>query len=110
MTLPGAAAGRCGTLRAGSPSSPGAAPLLLHDRGPGRAGTLAEAKASGAAWRTPPRWSIGLTTGVVGGRLAWSPGWTEPRQPGINAPPAPSARGRASGRGSSDSAASNPRA
>ena len=41
--------------------------LLLHDMGPGLASTLAEGNASGAEWRTPPLWNIGLTAGVSGG-------------------------------------------
>ena len=41
--------------------------LLLHDMGPRLAATLPEGNASGAEWRTPPLWSIGLTRGVSGG-------------------------------------------
>jgi CxxC motif-containing protein (DUF1111 family) len=41
--------------------------LLLHDMGAGLADTLGEAGASGAEWRTPPLWNIGLTAGVSGG-------------------------------------------
>jgi CxxC motif-containing protein (DUF1111 family) len=41
--------------------------LLLHDMGAGLADNLPEANASGAEWRTPPLWSIGLTAGVSGG-------------------------------------------
>ena len=41
--------------------------LLLHDLGPGLADDLPEAGASGAEWRTPPLWGIGLTGGVSGG-------------------------------------------
>ena len=41
--------------------------LLLHDMGPGLASTLSEGNASGAEWRTPPLWGIGLTKGVSGG-------------------------------------------
>ena len=41
--------------------------LLLHDMGPGLASTLPEGNASGAEWRTPPLWGIGLTAGVSGG-------------------------------------------
>ncbi|MFP2906244.1 di-heme oxidoredictase family protein [Pyxidicoccus sp. 3LFB2] len=41
--------------------------LLLHDMGPGLADSLSEWTASGAEWRTPPLWSIGLTAGVSGG-------------------------------------------
>ena len=35
--------------------------------GPGLASTLIEGDASPAEWRTPPLWSIGLTSGVSGG-------------------------------------------
>jgi CxxC motif-containing protein (DUF1111 family) len=45
--------------------------LLLHDMGPGLADNLPEAGASGAEWRTPPLWSIGLTAGVAAGREAY---------------------------------------
>jgi len=38
--------------------------LLLHDMGPGLADNLGEGNATGAEWRTPPLWSIGLTPGV----------------------------------------------
>jgi CxxC motif-containing protein (DUF1111 family) len=41
--------------------------LLLHDMGTGLADNLPEAQASGAEWRTPPLWGIGLTAGVSGG-------------------------------------------
>lgn len=41
--------------------------LLLHDLGPGLADNLAEGDATGAEWRTPPLWGIGLTAGVSGG-------------------------------------------
>tara|TARA_B100000029_G_scaffold504531_1_gene583561 strand:+ start:375 stop:2294 length:1920 start_codon:yes stop_codon:yes gene_type:complete len=41
--------------------------LLLHDMGPGLADNLGEQRATGAEWRTPPLWSIGLTLGVSGG-------------------------------------------
>ena len=41
--------------------------LLLHDMGPGLADNLPEGNASGAEWRTPPLWGIGLTSGVSGG-------------------------------------------
>ena len=41
--------------------------LLLHDMGAGLADSLGEHEASGAEWRTPPLWSIGLTSGVSGG-------------------------------------------
>ena len=40
--------------------------LLLHDMGPGLADNLGELRASGAEWRTPPLWGIGLTSGVSG--------------------------------------------
>jgi len=41
--------------------------LLLHDMGVGLADNLTEGNASGAEWRTPPRWGIGLTEDVSGG-------------------------------------------
>lgn len=41
--------------------------LLLHDMGAGLADNLSEHAASGAEWRTPPLWGIGLTAGVSGG-------------------------------------------
>jgi CxxC motif-containing protein (DUF1111 family) len=41
--------------------------LLLHDMGPGLADNMGEGAATGAEWRTPPLWSIGLTAGVSGG-------------------------------------------
>ncbi|MDY7230358.1 di-heme oxidoredictase family protein [Hyalangium rubrum] len=41
--------------------------MLLHDMGTGLADNLPEALASGAEWRTPPLWGIGLTAGVSGG-------------------------------------------
>ncbi|MCY0997777.1 thiol oxidoreductase [Myxococcus sp. MISCRS1] len=41
--------------------------LLLHDLGAGLADNLPEEGASGAEWRTPPLWGIGLTAGVSGG-------------------------------------------
>ena len=41
--------------------------MLLHDMGPRLSATLSEGGASGAEWRTPPLWSIGLTAGVSGG-------------------------------------------
>ncbi len=41
--------------------------LLLHDMGAGLADSLGEHEATGAEWRTPPLWSIGLTAGVSGG-------------------------------------------
>ncbi len=43
------------------------ADLLLHDMGPGLADNMAEHHATGAEWRTPPLWGIGLTSGVSGG-------------------------------------------
>ena len=45
--------------------------LLLHDMGPGLADSLPEGLASGAEWRTPPLWSLGLTAGVAEGREAY---------------------------------------
>jgi len=45
--------------------------LLLHDMGAGLADNLPEADASGAEWRTPPLWSIGLTAGASGGQEAY---------------------------------------
>jgi CxxC motif-containing protein (DUF1111 family) len=41
--------------------------LLLHDMGTGLADNMGEGVATGAEWRTPPLWSIGLTAGVSGG-------------------------------------------
>ena len=41
--------------------------LLLHDMGAGLADNMGELSASGAEWRTPPLWNIGLTEGVSGG-------------------------------------------
>lgn len=41
--------------------------LLLHDLGPGLSDNLPEGNATGAEWRTPPLWGIGLTSGVSGG-------------------------------------------
>ena len=41
--------------------------LLLHDMGPGLADNMGELGATGSEWRTPPLWSIGLTSGVSGG-------------------------------------------
>lgn len=41
--------------------------LLLHDLGPGLADPMGEGQATGSEWRTPPLWSIGLTSGVSGG-------------------------------------------
>jgi CxxC motif-containing protein (DUF1111 family) len=41
--------------------------LLLHDMGDGLADSLGEGEASGAEWRTPPLWGIGLGAGVSEG-------------------------------------------
>lgn len=41
--------------------------LLLHDMGPDLADVLAEGGASGAEWRTPPLWGLGLGPCVTGG-------------------------------------------
>ncbi|NQX01618.1 c-type cytochrome [bacterium] len=41
--------------------------LLLHNMGTGLADNMGENGASGAEWRTPPLWGIGLTAGVSGG-------------------------------------------
>jgi CxxC motif-containing protein (DUF1111 family) len=41
--------------------------LLLHDMGKGLADNMGQDKATGAEWRTPPLWGIGLTAGVSGG-------------------------------------------
>lgn len=41
--------------------------LLLHDMGTGLADNMGEDGATGAEWRTPPLWNIGLTAGVSGG-------------------------------------------
>lgn len=41
--------------------------LLLHDMGPELADSLDEGEASGAEWRTPPLWGIGLGPCVTGG-------------------------------------------
>ena len=41
--------------------------LLLHDMGPGLADALGEGVASGAEWRTPALWGIGLSACVTGG-------------------------------------------
>lgn len=41
--------------------------LLVHDMGPGLADNLAEGNVSGAEWRTPPLWGIGLSACVTGG-------------------------------------------
>lgn len=40
---------------------------LLHDMGSGLADNLGEGIATGAEWRTPPLWGIGLTAGISGG-------------------------------------------
>lgn len=40
--------------------------LLLHDMGAGLADNRPEARATGAEWRTPPLWGIGLTAQVSG--------------------------------------------
>ncbi|WP_299656232.1 di-heme oxidoredictase family protein [uncultured Tateyamaria sp.] len=40
--------------------------MLLHDMGPGLADNRPEARATGAEWRTPPLWGIGLTQQVSG--------------------------------------------
>ncbi|MEO1083865.1 MAG: di-heme oxidoredictase family protein, partial [Acidobacteriota bacterium] len=47
--------------------------LLLHDMGPGLADDLGEGDATGAEWRTPPLWGLGLSACVTGG-VAGSPG------------------------------------
>ncbi|MEO0601099.1 MAG: di-heme oxidoredictase family protein [Myxococcota bacterium] len=41
--------------------------LLLHDLGPGLASTLGQDEATGAEWRTPPLWGLGLGACVTGG-------------------------------------------
>lgn len=41
--------------------------LLLHDMGTGLADSLGEGVATGAEWRTPPLWGIGLSPCVTGG-------------------------------------------
>jgi CxxC motif-containing protein (DUF1111 family) len=41
--------------------------LLLHDMGEGLADNMGEGDATGAEWRTPPLWNLGLTEGVTGG-------------------------------------------
>ena len=41
--------------------------LLLHDMGAGLADNMGEGSATGAEWRTPALWNIGLTSGVSGG-------------------------------------------
>jgi CxxC motif-containing protein (DUF1111 family) len=40
--------------------------MLLHDMGPGLADGMPEGRATGAEWRTPPLWGIGLTAHVSG--------------------------------------------
>jgi len=40
--------------------------MLVHDMGPDLADELPEGRASGAEWRTPPLWGIGLTKQVSG--------------------------------------------
>ena len=41
--------------------------MLLHDMGPGLADNIGDHGVSGAEWRTPALWNIGLTEGVSGG-------------------------------------------
>ncbi len=41
--------------------------MLLHDMGTGLADNLGEGEASGAEWRTPPLWGLGLSACVTGG-------------------------------------------
>ncbi len=41
--------------------------LLLHDMGPGLADGRPDFQASGAEWRTPPLWGLGLTQAVQAG-------------------------------------------
>ncbi len=41
--------------------------IRLHDMGPELADSLGEPGPTGAEWRTPPFWVIGLTTGVSNG-------------------------------------------
>ena len=43
--------------------------LLLHNMGQGLADNMAEGNATGAEWRTPPLWGLGLVPGVLGGSL-----------------------------------------
>lgn len=43
--------------------------MLLHDMGPDLDDNKPEARASGAEWRTPPLWGLGLTE-VVSGEVA----------------------------------------
>ncbi|MEZ5292442.1 MAG: di-heme oxidoredictase family protein [Vicinamibacterales bacterium] len=40
--------------------------LLLHDMGPGLADGVAEGRAAGSEWRTPPLWGLGLLAIVSG--------------------------------------------
>jgi CxxC motif-containing protein (DUF1111 family) len=40
--------------------------LLLHDMGPGLADNRPEGRATGAEWKTPPLWGLGLTEAVSG--------------------------------------------
>lgn len=40
--------------------------LLLHDMGPGLADNRPEGRASGAEWKTPPLWGIGMTAQISG--------------------------------------------
>ena len=49
--------------------------LLLHDMGTGLADNLGEGLATGAEWRTPPLWGIGLSPCVTGG-VTGAPGGT----------------------------------
>ncbi|WP_371155166.1 di-heme oxidoredictase family protein [Jannaschia sp. 2305UL9-9] len=42
--------------------------FLLHDMGPGLADDLPAGQATGAEWRTPPLWGLGLTEQVSGHR------------------------------------------
>ena len=41
--------------------------LLLHNMGQGLADNMAEGNATGAEWRTPPLWGLGLVPGTLGG-------------------------------------------
>jgi CxxC motif-containing protein (DUF1111 family) len=49
--------------------------LLLHDMGAGLADNLGEGSATGAEWRTPPLWGVGLSPCVTGG-VTGTPGGT----------------------------------
>lgn len=49
--------------------------LLLHDMGTGLADNLNEGSATGAEWRTPPLWGVGLSPCVTGG-VTGTPGGT----------------------------------